>query len=249
MDRSAVITFSDQLREAREGALRDSEAFDGLIHVVERLGSFLCGEIRHLGRYKEQIEEKAGLSALAVDIPKQWRGVHIPFSLLYDLVTDARNDALHQGAFARRLTGHAIELSLVLEDALKRSLDHPVVGDYMVSNPICAELWQPISFIRQKMLANSFSFLPVKSATDWCLVSDLQIAGYLGTDVPERKRRLSQTLSAAEIHLQQGKFCAVDTSLEEALRMLEHNQMPLLVFSKMNDREALIGIVTPFDLL
>jgi hypothetical protein len=66
---------------------------------------------------------------------------------------------LHQGAFARRLTGHAIELSLVLEDALRRSLDSPVVGDYMVRGPICAEPWQPISFIRQRMLANSFSFL------------------------------------------------------------------------------------------
>jgi hypothetical protein len=41
MDRSAVVTFSGQLREARENALRDSEAFDGIVHVVERLGSFL----------------------------------------------------------------------------------------------------------------------------------------------------------------------------------------------------------------
>ena len=40
MDRSAVITFSGQLP-----ALRDSEAFDGIIHVVERLGSFLCQRI------------------------------------------------------------------------------------------------------------------------------------------------------------------------------------------------------------
>lgn len=39
MDRSAVITFSGQLREARGNALRDSEAFDGIIHVVERLGT------------------------------------------------------------------------------------------------------------------------------------------------------------------------------------------------------------------
>jgi hypothetical protein len=30
--------------------------------------------------------------------------------------------------------------------------------------------------------------------------------------------------------------------------MLEHSQMPLLVFSKMGDWETLVGIVTPFDL-
>ena len=44
-----------------------------------------------------------------------------PFSRLYDLVQDARNDALHQGAFARHLTIHAIGLALILEDALRSS--------------------------------------------------------------------------------------------------------------------------------
>jgi hypothetical protein len=248
MDRSAVITFSGQLREARENALRDAEAFDGIIHVVERLGSFLCKKVGDLGRYKEEIGERASHSALAEDIPGQWRGVHVPFSLLYDLVKDARNDALHQGAFARRLTGHAIELSLLLEDALRRSLERAAVGDYMVRNPTCAELWQPISFIRQQMLANSFSFLPVKSGADWYLVSDLEIATFLGTDVSKRRNRLAQSLKASEIPLQQAKFCAVDAPLEEALRVLDSGQRPLLVGGD-GDQQALVGIVTPFDLL
>jgi CBS domain-containing protein len=249
MDRNAVITFSGQLREAREGALRDSEAFDGIIHVVERLGSFLDNKIGDLGKYKEEIGNRASYSALAKDIPDQWRGVHIPFSLLYDLVKDARNDALHQGAFARRLTGHAIELSLMLEDAMRRSLDRPAVGDYMVRNPTCAELWQPISFIRQQMLANSFSFLPVKDAGEWCLVSDLEIATYLGTDNSERRLRLAHNLSAARMPLQQAKRCAVDTPLEEALRLLDNSQRPLLVFREEGEQQSLVGIVTPFDLL
>jgi hypothetical protein len=145
MDKNAVMTFSAQLREARESALQDCEAFDGIIHVVERLGSFLSKKIGHLGEYKHEIEITASGSGLAEDIPSEWREVHLPFSRLYDLVMDARNDALHQGAFARRLTVHAIELSLVLEDALKRSLDRPTAGDYMASNPTYAELWQPIS--------------------------------------------------------------------------------------------------------
>jgi len=249
VDRAAVITFSGQLREARESALRDSEAFEGIIQVVERLGSFLCRRIGDLGWYKEEIEKNARQSALAEEIPGPWRSLHIPFSLLYDLVKDARNDALHQGAFARRLTSHAIELSLVLEDALRRSLDSPAVGDYMVRNPTYAEFWQPISFIRQQMLANSFSFLPVRGAGDWCLISDLQIATYLGTDVSARRQRLAQNLNAARIPLQQAKFCQVDTPLEEALRMLDNEQRPLLVCLKEGDQQALVGIVTPFDLL
>jgi hypothetical protein len=141
MNRDAVITFSAQLREARENALRDSEAFDGIIHVLERLGSFLDQKIGDLGKYKRQINEKARDSALAKDVPDQWRSIHVPFDLLYDLVRNARNDAVHQGAFARRLTGHAIELSLVLEDALKMSLDCRC--SKIMSPPNCNETLSP----------------------------------------------------------------------------------------------------------
>jgi len=170
--------------------------------------------------------------------------------LLYDLVKDARNYALHQGACARYLTGHAIELALVLEDALRRSLDAPVVGDYMVRHPVCAELWQPLSFIRQQMLANSFSYLPVKSdAGVWCLVSDLDIATYLGTDATERKPRLAQSLRAAHIPLQATTPCTIDIPLEEALLRLSKEKRPLLVCRQDQDEQVLIGIVTAFDLL
>jgi hypothetical protein len=65
MDRSAVVTFSGQLREATENALRDSEAFDGIVHVVERLGSFLDRKILDLGKYKAKIGVRASQSALA----------------------------------------------------------------------------------------------------------------------------------------------------------------------------------------
>lgn len=93
MDRSAIVTFSHQLREAREHALGDSDSFDSIIHVVERLGSFLCGRITNLGDYKAEIQKHAGSSALADDIPTQRPDVHIPFSMLYELVReDATTD-------------------------------------------------------------------------------------------------------------------------------------------------------------
>src|ERR1035437_4038369 len=159
---NAAREFRIQLQQAREGAVKDAEAFDGIIQVVECLGSYCLGRVAPLAKLQPKVEEVAIRSVLA-DLPGL-RNVHTPFSVLYDLVRNARNDALHQGAYARHLTTHAIELSLVLEDALRRSSDSPVVGDFMARNPICAELWQPISFVRQQMLANSFSFLPVKNA-------------------------------------------------------------------------------------
>jgi hypothetical protein len=71
MDRSVALTFCEQLRQARENAFRDSEAFDEIVHVVERLGSFLCKRIGDLGQYKRNLMEKARQSALAEDFPAQ----------------------------------------------------------------------------------------------------------------------------------------------------------------------------------
>jgi hypothetical protein len=120
----------------------------------------------------------------------------------------------------------------------------------MVRNPVCAEIWQPISFIRQQMLANSFSFLPVKCAEGtWCLVWDLEIAAFLGTDVAERKQRLALSLDATGIQLQPAKRCDLDTPLREVLRIMGEDMRPLLVFRRQQDQQALVGIVTTFDLL
>jgi hypothetical protein len=247
VNRSAAIAFSNQLREARYDALRDSEAFDGIIHAVERLGSFLHGKIADLHQYKPYIEKIARLSELP-NASGASRDTYVPFSLLYELVREARNDALHQGAFARRLTGHAIELSLILEDALRQSVDLPVVSDYMVRNPTCAEDWQPVSFVRQQMLANSFSFLPVQFDGRWCLVSDLEIACFLGGPVG-RKERLAIDLRNSGIPLKNAGLCVANESITEALRIMGEDSRPLLVFPEIGKNQPLVGIVTPFDFL
>jgi hypothetical protein len=49
--------FADQLRTAREAALKDAEAFDGIIHAIERLGSFLMGSTLDLGKYKDHLSK------------------------------------------------------------------------------------------------------------------------------------------------------------------------------------------------
>ena len=52
------------------------------------------------------------------------------------------------------------------------------IGDYMVRNPVCAHEWQPISFIRQIMLENSFSHIPFyrEEQKEWHVISDLDVA-------------------------------------------------------------------------
>jgi CBS domain-containing protein len=248
----------DQFREARLVALRDAEAFHEILYTLERLGYLLKGEEGNLWEYKAKIEVEARDSALAVEIPIEHREWHTPFSDLYDLVRIGRNDALHQGAFARNLTMHATQLALVLEDALTDKAT--TIGDFMVRGPICALPWQPVSFVRQQMLANSFSYLPMqwetKQGIDWKLVSDFHVARYLRIpDNPggnERKRRLAKTVQDAvgkgSLVLEEATSCSSRMTVEEALPLFSGDGRPLLVHHP-DDPGRLMGIVTAYDLL
>ena len=249
MTPEAARDFRLQLQLARENALKDAEAFDGVIHVVERLGSLRLGRMADLGAYKPKVAEVAEHSPLATAVPADWRSVHTPFSQLYDMIKDARNDAMHVGASARHLTTHAIELALILEDALRMCEESKYVSDYMVRDPVCASLWQPVSLIRQRMLTNSFSYLPVQNAAgQWCLVSDLQVAKYLqGISHKERNKRLATPLDrATEIELLRATCLSDNVPIGIALAWFDGT--PLLGF-RDNAEAELMGILTAFDLL
>jgi hypothetical protein len=251
LDYESARYFRTELQKAREDALKDAEAFDGIIHVVEKLGQFLLGRVADLGKYRDGIEEVAKESALAAEVPDRFRNVHTPFNLLYNMVTDARNDAMHIGASARHLTQHTIELALILEDAMRTYEMSGKVSDYMVRNPVCAQLWQPISFIRQQMLTHSFTHLPVfHPERKWCLVSDFQVAKYL--QVPtnkERKKRLAaplhEAMEGAEIELHTVTPCCGKNPISKDLKVF--GGTPILVGE--NSEAGLEGILTAFDLL
>lgn len=114
MEHDAAIYFRNQFRDARARALQDAEAYQEVLFAIERFGSALSGEIGALGYYGKWVIPMAKTSSLAEDIPRAHRDWHTPFPALYEVVKDARNDALHQGASARHLTAHAIQLILEL---------------------------------------------------------------------------------------------------------------------------------------
>jgi hypothetical protein len=96
MERAAKIAFANQLRSAREAALKDAEAFDGIIHAVERLGQFLTKRSAgSLSEYANDLKKIASRSALAEEVPERFSGLPT-FSRLLHLVEYARNDAFHQ---------------------------------------------------------------------------------------------------------------------------------------------------------
>jgi hypothetical protein len=248
LSRAAAIAFADQLRLARHSALGDAEEFDAIIHAVERLGSYLLGSTGDLGKYRDALANLASNSGLAY-MP-DYEHLLTPFDRLYELVRTARNDAMHQGAFARHLTVHAFELAIILEDALTQ-FKKPIVRDFMVRNPVCAEMWQPIGFIRQQMLANSYTYLPVLKDKQWYPISDAAIALYLGAerDGKERKKRLASTLDKAfsSFDVKPIEPILDSTPLADAFEKLR--QAPVLLICRAPNEDTLAGILTAFDVL
>jgi CBS domain-containing protein len=240
------VDFAHQFRAARAKALRDAEAFEEHLFVMERLGSYVLNAHGNLKRFQAVLERLARESPLAFEAEKNYPDLHLSFAALYEEATIARNDAMHHGAIARHLAGHAQELALIMEDSLMSTAKK--ARDFMVRSPECAELWQPLSAIRRTMLVNAFSFLPFESNKgEWKLISDCNLVNFIRCSSDNRKKRLLMTLEAALVEgLQPTKAdrCGIDEPIEKLAASMEN--VPWLVF----DKEArLIGLITAYDLL
>jgi len=241
--------FRDQLRDARCCATDDAEDFHDLLHAIERLGCALTGRMGALGSYQTALADLAERSALCQTVPIANREWHTPAAVLFNLLRNARNDALHQGAYARQLTTAAVQFAIVLEDALLNG--STLVADFMVRDPICAHPWQPISFMRQQMLSHQFSFLPVFFDERWRLISDLAVANYLRQDPTARNARLASrledTIRNDGLKLITAEVRLPTTLIADALCTLTN--LPILICRDGSGAQDLVGIFTAFDLL
>jgi len=248
LEEKQSIFFREEFRNARTKAIEDAEEFKEILFVIEKLGSYLYPDGLGLKEFESCIKKLAENSDL---LPSKQS-----FANLFDIVKDARNDALHQGAFARHLTQNAIRISLILEDALEKILEERTlrVEDFMVSEVICADLWKPLAFIRQQMLANSFSYLPFfdENKKTWFLISDYQLAIYLrsSTSKGQRKKSLSESLGDAcekfEYKPEEANTILKETAIGELLSWSDGKPKLITNPEKVN---SLFGIITPFDIL
>jgi hypothetical protein len=247
------LHFRDDLRSARALALSDGEDFEEVIFAIERLGIHLTQEISGLGGYRAKLTDLAERSPLAPGLDGQPSG-ETNFRDLYQIVKDARNDALHAGAYARHLTANAVKLAIVFEDALMSNAKY--VRDFMVGNPTTASQWQTVCLARQAMLVNSFSYLPIlvsqsQTRNGWRWLSDFQVAKFLRSaeSNEERKKLLGKTLKEViedgRIAIDQAETCKPDETVAAALAKCKG--LPVLVTN--GAATELLGIVTPFDLL
>ncbi len=169
------IYFRNLFRNARAKAQKSLENFQDLLFALEKLGMVRLNKEATLGTYKDAICKEIEKSALYQSQEDSY--YYINHKRLFSIITSYRNDALHQGAVARNLTSRTIQLILLIEDAFMDIEDN--IGSFMVSDVVIAELWQPVAFIRQKMLENSFSYIPICHENKWYFLSDYNIVNYL----------------------------------------------------------------------
>jgi CBS domain-containing protein len=138
-----------------------------------------------------------------------------------------------------------------------------LVSDLMIESPVCAEVWQPIGFIRQQMLANSYSYLPVLDGT-WKIVSASSVARFLGRDATgaARNELLAMPLQDAAkmapdlLKVAANEEISPDAGLPDALTKLESADVLLVIDPQevnsengKSETRKILGILTAFDLL
>ena len=129
----------------------------------------------------------------------------------------------------------------------------------MVRNPVCASEWQPISFVRQMMLENSFSYIPVymKKGDDkreaWYIIADYHIEKYLRPADSNscRKRLLAKPIKdAIGSDIEKALTARPNEPVKAVLGRAEVERdkgKPILV--KRDNCKELLGIVTISDLM
>lgn len=258
------IHYRDRLREARYAALADSEGFAQICFVVEALGHRLLGEQKPLGCLKNDLIELARSSTSLAGLSSKFPEFFGDFPALLETLHKARNDAMHTGSYARHATAKAIELCLVLEDAMMTNTTfQKTAGNCMVRSPVSMEPWQPVARARQLMLMYSFSFLPIFIDGKWKLLSELALARFLQGSAAKRDERLALTLKEAMNHdpkleLLDAKTVVatnlVDTLLSEANDNATSDRLWLVISSNKSGNSTsepprLVGVLSPFELM
>ncbi len=162
---------------------------------------------------------------------------------------------MHTGAYARNAAHGAVQLSLMLEEGLM-SKSTLTVADYMVTTPVCVEDWHTVGYVRQLMLANSFSYLPIFWNSKWHLISDMAMAAMLQPLSNAARNtlatvRISEVLDCANSQLKLQLATTVKSdSLVETLLGSGHPGLWLVVNTEEGrELDQLIGVLSPFELM
>lgn len=252
MNAAACRFYLQLLREGRESAQKDSENYGALVRAFELIGRMEKDSSGNgLGAYRHELLKIAEGSILSNGKPAH---LHIDSKRLFELIKEQRNDAVHQGVVARNLVRHAVEFSIILENAIMNSGTLKYAEDFMVRDVTYADWNHPMSYTRQRMLMNAFSFLPVIAEDGTVKVlGDVAFAKWL-CKVPYQDRKRAIMRSLKEILADTPVTLVLDDPV-----LLPHDVLIDLVVEKMRTTPVLlhepgntsriVGIITASDLL
>lgn len=265
-----LTDYRNLFRQARESALRDAEGFHDVFFAMERLGARLLNRVGTLNDYQPALVrflQSARVAGHGEGRDSDW---HTPVKLLVDQLRVARNDAMHQGAYARHLTSHAVNAAIAFEDALMaQTHKDKKVRDYMVREVLVAQPWQPLSYVRQMMLANSFSFLPYHTQREgrvatWELIEDEHLVRFISKTTQNRTELLGISIADAVagrtkrgecLNLTRARVVQPNEALADAIEKWNGSPAVVVRYEPSDEPEVgattthLIGILTAFDVL
>ncbi len=253
MEREKAISFRNRFREARAGVETGDTDCMAIVHVLEDFGQVLTGKGKTLESYQKHVTNFVNTSLPPSKLSDDY---HIQFNKLFRIVRHSRNRAAHEGARSRYFAPRLVELSLRIEDALMASAKPDRLKDFMVSSPVVAYTWEPISIIRKAMLSNSFTHIPYYSAEKWSVVSDSDIAHFLRRDGGYKSSNLNCTLkealengmSQSEQPIVASPNCLVADVLKQMGKPTSLQSLPILI-THPDCTEHLMGILTYTDLM
>ena len=242
--REAFVKYRDEIRKARYAVTEEGAGYEVIVQAVERLGAYLWNPKKKgfgdLGKYKEVLRD-----LFLKD-----------FDRVYERVRIGRNAGVHQGAEARPLIQNAVELAIMLEHALREKSKMDKAGEIMASPVVRTYTWEPVAQARQKMLAESYSALPLwrkgceGGVGDWFVITADAIVEWLqeapfGTCRIEREKM--QLVEAIKEGLKTPKACT--TGPEEVIKLPKDGWHGGVLLVTNGGQRDLIGVVTAFDLL
>ena len=246
----AVLSFAQELRQARLDALANAEGWQPLVLVFERLAKWLRADQQMtLDRAKDCL---IALACAGETADSDCQLCATPTAVLVRLVIQGRNEEFHGGSAARRFVQHCIELSILLEGALKLKIEAKL-GNVMSPNPTCVESWQPVSYARRLMLENSFTWLPFRTKDGkWHCVSDHALVAFVHGDRARLGRSLEEAISGKAIS-GEPKLLVQDLETKDESALINDEVIDLLskgpVLVTCGTEKHVVGIVTAFDLL
>ena len=249
--REAFVEYRNEIRKARHAVTEEGAGYEIIVQAVERLGAYLWnpknGGFGNLGKYKKKLKNLVKDSAVTAD-----------FCRIYERVRIGRNAGVHQGAEARPLIQNAVELAIMLEGGLREASKMNKAREVMASPVVRAYTWEPVAQTRQKMLAGSYSALPLwrqkseKCEGGWSVMTADAIVKWLqqapcNTCRKEREKMQLADAMAMEKRLEAPKAC--ETRPEEEIVLPAGGWTGGVLLVTHGDQHDLIGVVTAFDLL